>query len=213
MVEPVIARSRKDEILQAATRVFLASGFYAANIDEVAREAGVSKPTIYKHFESKEELFHDVVMAQSCRFTARVGNLHLQDMPAEEGLKQFGFVYLSELLKPTVISLYRIAVTEAARFPKIAEIFYREGCVPVRTLLAQFLAVQNEKGQMNIPNIDQAVEVFYGMLQRPLLFPVLLALSTPPTEARIREVTDEAVRVMMAGYATKATAAGTSRSA
>lgn len=200
MVRPFLARSRKDEILQAATRVFLASGFFAANIDEVAREAGVSKPTIYKHFESKDELFHDVVMEQSRRFTARLGTLNLQNLKPEEGLKQFAYTYLTELLKPTVISLYRIAMTEAVRFPTIAEIFFREGCQPIRTVLVEFLRVQNSKGRMHIPDVEQAAEMFYGMLQKPLLYPVLQGMAQTPTEEQMQAVITEATRMMLLGY-------------
>lgn len=200
MVRSLLARSRKDEILQAATRVFLASGFFAANIDEVAREAGVSKPTIYKHFESKEELFHDVVMAQSRRFTARLGSLHLQDLPPKQGLEQFALTYLTELLKPTVISLYRISMAEAQRFPVVAEVFFREACVPIRSVLVEFLRLQHKKGKLNVPDPEMAAEMFYGMLQKPLLYPVLQGMATSPTEEQIQTVVEEATRVMMSGY-------------
>lgn len=200
----LLARSRKDEILQAATRVFLSSGFFAANIDEVAREAGVSKPTIYKHFESKEELFHDVVMAQSRRFTARLGTLHLQDLPPKQGLEQFAYTYLAELLKPTVISLYRIAMTEALRFPMVAEVFFREACLPIRGVLIEFLRLQDKKGKMTVPDAEQAAENFYGMLQKSLLYPILQGTATAPTEELIQKVVTEATRVMLLGYPAKA---------
>ena len=48
--------SRKDQILQAAERVFARKGYHDATISDVAREAKVSEATIYEYFLSKEEL-------------------------------------------------------------------------------------------------------------------------------------------------------------
>src|SRR2546428_13956307 len=48
---------RPDEILDAALRVFARSGLHRTNLEEVAREAGISKGTIYLYFKDKEELF------------------------------------------------------------------------------------------------------------------------------------------------------------
>src|SRR5256885_16619682 len=48
-------------ILRGARRAFLAAGFGAVSMDAIAREAGVSKATVYAHFGSKEDLFGPVV--------------------------------------------------------------------------------------------------------------------------------------------------------
>lgn len=49
------------QLLEAAARVFLRRGFFAASVDEVAAEAGFSKGAVYAHFESKDDLFLAVV--------------------------------------------------------------------------------------------------------------------------------------------------------
>ena len=53
--------ARSESILAAATRTFLAGGFGAVSMDTIAREAGVSKATVYAHFAGKEELFGAMV--------------------------------------------------------------------------------------------------------------------------------------------------------
>ncbi len=50
-----------ESILAAATRTFLAGGFGAVSMDTIAREAGVSKATVYAHFAGKEDLFGAMV--------------------------------------------------------------------------------------------------------------------------------------------------------
>src|SRR4029077_13382598 len=56
--EPV---GKAGTILAAAERAFLASGFGAATMDAIARDAGVSKATVYAHFTGKEALFGAVI--------------------------------------------------------------------------------------------------------------------------------------------------------
>ena len=48
-------------IVEAASRVFLPSGFHGVSMDDLAREAGMSKKTLYVHFSSKEELLQAVL--------------------------------------------------------------------------------------------------------------------------------------------------------
>lgn len=54
-------KGTKDNIFEAAIKVFSKSGYDSATMDEVAREAGVAKGTLYYHFSSKEALFYFVV--------------------------------------------------------------------------------------------------------------------------------------------------------
>ena len=60
-------RGKAEAVLAAAERAFLAGGFGAVTMDAVAREAGVSKATVYAHYGSKEELFGAVVARLSER--------------------------------------------------------------------------------------------------------------------------------------------------
>ena len=66
--------AKRRQIIDGARRVFLAQGFDAASMGEIAREAGVSKGTLYVYFKSKEELFEAIVEEQ-CRPAGRA-DLH-----------------------------------------------------------------------------------------------------------------------------------------
>src|SRR5919198_6132991 len=50
-------RDAREELLEAAARVFAEKGFQAASVDEIAERAGFSKGAVYWHFESKDDLF------------------------------------------------------------------------------------------------------------------------------------------------------------
>jgi AcrR family transcriptional regulator len=64
---------RRDQILAAATRAFARSGFAATSLDDVAAEAGVSRVILYRHFESKTDLYRAVLDNACLRLAAAVG--------------------------------------------------------------------------------------------------------------------------------------------
>src|SRR5438094_8709239 len=49
--------ARRVQLLEAAQQVFVANGYHAAAMDDIAERAGVSKPVLYQHFPSKLELY------------------------------------------------------------------------------------------------------------------------------------------------------------
>jgi AcrR family transcriptional regulator len=64
---------RREEILAGATRAFAATGFAATNLDDVAEAAGVSKVLLYRHFESKSDLYRAVLDRADARLDATIG--------------------------------------------------------------------------------------------------------------------------------------------
>src|SRR4030081_694669 len=65
--------AKRRQIIEGARRVFLAQGFDAASMGEIARAAGVSKGTLYVYFENKERLF-DAIVGQECQATPKASS-------------------------------------------------------------------------------------------------------------------------------------------
>jgi AcrR family transcriptional regulator len=65
--------ARREQILAAATRAFAHGGFAATSLDDVAVEAGVSRVILYRHFESKADLYRAVLDHACARLVAAVG--------------------------------------------------------------------------------------------------------------------------------------------
>lgn len=73
MNTPVIKKGRKfDQVVEGATKVFLRDGFEGASVDDIAREAGVSKATLYAYFPDKRVLFLEIA-SREIRHQAEVG--------------------------------------------------------------------------------------------------------------------------------------------
>jgi len=71
--------TKRDDILNAALRLFARRGFYGTTMPELAREAGVGAGTIYRHFDSKETLVNALYQQWKSKITAEV----YADLPAE----------------------------------------------------------------------------------------------------------------------------------
>ena len=121
-----------ESILAAATRTFLAGGFGAVSMDTIAREAGVSKATVYAHFAGKEELFGAMVGRVCERHFETFSARELDPTDVRASLTTLGRRFLDLVLSPDAIAVHRIIVAEVTRFPALGEVFWRAG--PERTL-------------------------------------------------------------------------------
>jgi len=140
-----------ESILAAATRTFLASGFGAVSMDTIAREAGVSKATVYAHFAGKEELFGAMV--------GRVCERHFETFSTRE------LDPLDLVLSPDAIAVHRIIIAEVTRFPVLGEVFWRAG--PERTLrqIEAFMRRAAAAGSLEIAQPRMAAEQFVGLMR------------------------------------------------
>lgn len=64
---------RREQILDAATRAFARSGFSATSLDDVAAEAGITRVLLYRHFDSKADLYRSVLDRAYTRVKAALG--------------------------------------------------------------------------------------------------------------------------------------------
>src|SRR3954471_24600135 len=118
--EPI---GKGEAVLAAAERAFLASGFGAVTMDRVAREAGVSKATVYAHYHSKEELFGAVVADLSERRFHGFSAEALDPRDIEASLLTIATRFLDLVLSAEAIALNRILIGEVGRFPVLGEVF------------------------------------------------------------------------------------------
>ena len=76
--EPDVGRrlpraERREQILVAATRAFARAGFADTSVDDVAQEAGITRVILYRHFESKADLYRSLLDRACARVAEKVG--------------------------------------------------------------------------------------------------------------------------------------------
>jgi len=156
---------KAESILAAATRTFLADGFGAVSMDTIAREAGVSKATVYSHFTGKEELFGAMVGRVCERHFETFSARELDPTDVRTSLTTLGRRFLDLVLSPDAIAVHRIIVAEVSRFPALGEVFWRAG--PERTLgqIEAFLRRAVAAGSLEIAQPRIAAEQFVGLIR------------------------------------------------
>jgi TetR/AcrR family transcriptional repressor of mexJK operon len=188
---------KRAAILEAARQVFLTDGT-AASIDRVATAANVSKQTVYSHFGSKEELLRAIVAERAAAITEPLVDLvDVSAMP--ETLRAFGIRFLTVLIAPEVVGLYRLVQSRAADSPDLARIYYEAGPQVSTQKLADYLKRAMTMGAISADNPRTAAEMFIGLLLSQIHLKATLGLavaSAEEIESRVRH----AVTIFMKAY-------------
>jgi TetR/AcrR family transcriptional regulator, mexJK operon transcriptional repressor len=194
--------TKREAIVAAGAKVFMEQGFGSASMDEVARQAAVSKATIYSHFESKHALFGAIVTGKCQAMIPAIAHGAFDDRPPAEALTAVGRRFLDILLNSEALPLYRVVIAEAARFPELGRAFYESGPNRVADALAAYFARQQARGALDLPDPRLAAEQFFGMVLGHNHLRTLLAIVPgAPADAERDRIVASAVRLFLYGAA------------
>jgi AcrR family transcriptional regulator len=101
--------NRKNTILKAARRLFFDRGFKAVTVDNIAAKAEVSKGSIYLCFESKEEIYAQILISDNIALYERIKNFSHTEASATQLLLEFARIYVDYFLNNN--ELFRILMT------------------------------------------------------------------------------------------------------
>ena len=199
---------RKSEImLKAAQRLFAEAGYEAVSMDRVAKTAGVSKATLYAHFESKEKLFAEILEVESGRPDDGDWIPERFEGDAESVLHRFARGMAHFFVDGRGLAVYRLFVTDLHRFPELVARFHAAGPMAMRSRVAQLLAQMGECGALAIDDPDTAADHLLALVQGRLPFDRSIGLPPPPDEEIERRVKN-AVQFFLRGYAPRGSGYG-----
>ncbi len=197
-----IRRGRKfDQVLEGARAAFLRDGFEGASVDEIARNAGVSKATLYAYFPDKELLFLEIAKGECTRQAEEGAAAVDMNRPAAEVLAEAGRLIAGFLLTPFAQAVLRLSLAEGQRFPQVARDFYNSGPGLVREKLIAFLHLAVARGELEIDDIPLAAEQFRELCKADLHDRVVFRID-PGGPPDIERTVQGAVRMFMACYGT-----------
>jgi TetR/AcrR family transcriptional repressor of mexJK operon len=94
----------------------------------VANRAGVSKMTLYRHFDDKEQLFLAMFFEQCMRSRDRATVASAKDVAeATAALEEFARGFCRAFTDPGALALFRMLIGETGRFPQLGRAFYDHG--------------------------------------------------------------------------------------
>ncbi|HEC13044.1 MAG TPA: TetR/AcrR family transcriptional regulator [Acidiferrobacteraceae bacterium] len=151
--------ARPEEIVEAALALFVEKGFSATRMAEVAKQAGISKGTLYLYFDSKEKIFHAVIQHFITPMIDEVETLVKNYQGSTEALiKQLVHGWWGSIWNTPLSGIPKLVISEAGNFPDMAR-FYMENVVKrVRSLLEQIIQTGVQRGEfrdVDIPTVTR----------------------------------------------------------
>lgn len=197
--DPVPAKRR--QILAGARRVFAELGFERASVDLIASRAGVSKATIYKHYDDKRALFLACVEQDAEEMRARLARC--AGAPAgdvEQTLQLLGERMTVLMLSPDIVALWRQIISEVVRLPEIGQTIFERGPDVIYRALASYLERWDRNGALRIEDARSAAVQFLALCQGELVTRSRLGILAYPVDEQVRETVRRAVRTFVRAY-------------
>jgi AcrR family transcriptional regulator len=181
------AAARRAAILAAAGETFLTRGYDAATTLEIARLAKTSKRALYQHFSGKRDILNQLVLDRSREMLAPVD----ASAPGSrdeyfDALERFGVSFLSRLLDPSTVALYRLAIADTNPTSDLGQALWSSGHAPVKQGIRRFLEQGAALGHIVCADTDSALEAYFDLLTGWLLLGQLLRAEPPPDPTALR---------------------------
>lgn len=193
-----VERTRR--ILDGALRVFARAGYSGTTMDAIAAAVGLSKPTLYQYFDSKETLFQAMMLGQRDRM------MTVFEHPSEQGmvhdLHAFAWDYADVVLRPEMLSLARLIIGEVQRFPEIGRAYQASGPDRLLAGIMAYLDAQRAAGRLAFDDAELAAQDLWGLI---LSAPRTQALYHPealPGRDDLRRYILNGLRVFLRAYST-----------
>lgn len=191
---------KRQQIIRGAEVVFTECGYEGASMSRIALQAAVSKGTLYNYFDGKSELFAAFVSQKACSTLSQVFEPFAEQDDVRVILHKIAHRMIALMLSPGSLVLYRIVVSEAGKFPHLAQIYWETG--PQRALahMAGWLTEQMAAGRLRQADPDVAADQFFALCQTPACMKRRLQLVPEASPEELDVVVDGAVRMFLASY-------------
>ncbi|MBV6626062.1 MAG: TetR/AcrR family transcriptional regulator [Rivularia sp. (in: Bacteria)] len=156
------SKSKVEQILKGAMQEFLVHGYAGTSMDRVAASGGVSKATVYSHFQDKQALFKALVekLAKE-RFKSVFGSDKLVGEP-KQVLQELTGKALQEMLDDDeYMAFMRVLIGESGRFPEIAQFCVASLVKPAVDTIHDYLSSHPE---LRISDPEATARIIVGSL-------------------------------------------------
>ncbi|MFI3186180.1 MAG: TetR/AcrR family transcriptional regulator [Methylococcaceae bacterium] len=168
-------------ILSGASRMFLAHGYRNVSMDKIAQAAPVSKATLYKHFDSKNDLLAAVISELCESLLQTLTQVTVESDDVESNLTKIAASAVELIYTEDALAIYRLVIAESPDFPELGQLFYQSGPQAVLTQLEDYFRRLNAGGQFNIADPVFAADTFFSMLKGDLHLRCLLTKTLRPS--------------------------------
>ena len=185
------------QIIEAAILEFRENGFADASMDRISARAGVSKRTLYKHFESKENLFQGLISRHWERCTRPLDVRYDKTRPIRDQLLEIAEAEGRLLTSEEVMFTTRLVMSELLRRPELAE--QNQQKTDFTESLVTMLEDAAADGKLCLDNPKSAAEEFLSLIKGRAFWPVVFGAPVV-SEDDMTAIITSSVDMMMSRY-------------
>ncbi|MCY4335277.1 MAG: TetR/AcrR family transcriptional regulator [Litoreibacter sp.] len=186
-------------IIEAANAEFLENGFAEASMDRISARAEVSKRTVYKHFESKENLFRELIQRHWAKCTAPLMVHYDKSRGIRDQLMDLAKAEGQIMTSEEVMLTTRLIMSEIQRRPDLAEENTEK--TDFTAAFAEMLKDAAEDGKLKLSDPKAAADEFLALLKGQAFWPVVFGAPVVG-QTEMARIIESAVDMMMSRYAT-----------
>jgi AcrR family transcriptional regulator len=190
---------KRELIVHAAREAFLNGGYADTSMDSIAKGAGVSIKTVYRHFENKDDLFIAVMQA-ACSTDISGGPTGQRSWPEKAprvALNLAAIEYLRHALSTEQIALYRVVLRDAGKFPEIGKRYSEEVVQGRNMLFVEYLTRWSTPQGWRIKNPLGAANTFAGLLRSGWFESILLGMELVEERALLKHAKTGATQMLI----------------
>ncbi|MFC6479228.1 TetR/AcrR family transcriptional regulator [Pseudomonas asuensis] len=191
--------SKRREIVDAATKVFMEVGFDQTSMSEIASRVGGSKATLYNYFSSKEELFAECIRANAAKHFEPLFEFLPLDADLPTMLERFGNEYVRIIIQPEIMQGRRLVLSGAGS-SKVGSIYYENGPKIGWSRMAEVLRNAMDNGLLQRSDPWVAALHLKALLEAEFHEQAMLALEPVIDPSRIGPAVQRAVAIFLKGY-------------
>lgn len=190
-----VAGRKVEQVRRGARQVFLREGFAGASVDEIAREAAVSKATLYAYFPDKHLMFKDAMGSVFEQGEASPMRSIALDIPVADGFPKLVGSLAHWLNTPRQIELFRLAASEALRFPDFVRAYRNYVGDLVEIPVCERLENWTSRGQLVIDDIETAARQLVQLCDMRSFGEV-----KRPGKAKLQETAENTISLFLGSY-------------
>lgn len=194
---------KRARILQAAKSIFLKMGYHATNMDQIAKEAGVTKLTVYNHFQDKANLFICAI-EESCEESIRAKQFELTpESDFRQALylmcqRALSIIYLPEAMKLDRV-LFELAAEQNPLTQQFFDASHTRMCHVWCDFFEQAITFNFIQADAPLKQTELIISLMLGIRHQQ----VLLGLAPVPTADEIDQIIQHAIEIFLLKYQPK----------
>jgi len=191
--------AKRQQILNAAIQLFTEQGFAATSMELIAKNADVSKQTVYSHFGNKDELF-------SASIENKCESLHIFDFSLNDltdphtTLFNFAKAFTEFITSKEACAVHKICVFESTAYPQVSDLFYRAGPLRLTKEVTLLMEGLHQQKILCIENPKHAALQFLHMMKGELWMQIEFNTKERISSDEVDEYLRDSVAFFIRGY-------------